>query len=96
MKKMLFIMSIALPSISFSLLPPLYDTLAEFKSLINDDRLPQSLDSARRSRIFKKLKTPSPSPQIKAPLQSKSSAIRLNSLAPANFTWNSLQNEEES
>jgi hypothetical protein len=45
MKTLIASLAIALPSIAFGLLPPLYESLAEFKSLINDERLPQSLDS---------------------------------------------------
>lgn len=45
MRKVLFIAAAILPMLSFGLLPPLYETLAEFKALINDERLPQALQS---------------------------------------------------
>lgn len=34
------------PFLCFGVLPPLYDSLTQFKSLINDERLPISLDSS--------------------------------------------------
>lgn len=55
MKKaaLLFFLVLAIPC--EALLPPLYDSLAVFKSLINDERLPQSLDSGEAITDIKKV-----------------------------------------
>lgn len=45
MKKLLLTFFLVMPAINFGLLPPLYDTLNELKSLVNDERLPKALQS---------------------------------------------------
>lgn len=45
MKKISIFIALALTAPSYALLPPLYESLAEFKALINDERLPGALDS---------------------------------------------------
>ena len=45
MKKKLFFLFTVFPSLVCGLLPPLYETLSEFKLLINDERLPKYLQS---------------------------------------------------
>lgn len=54
MKKFIFVLALMVPALNQGLLPPLYETLAEFKSLINDDRLPQSLQSGEAIISIKK------------------------------------------
>lgn len=45
MKKILLSFVVTLPTLCFGLLPPLYETVGEFKSLINDERLTHVLQS---------------------------------------------------
>ena len=45
MKKILLSLALILPTLTHAVLPPLYSTLDEFKSLVNDERLPKALDS---------------------------------------------------
>lgn len=45
MKKSLLLALTLLPSLSYALLPPLYESIAAFKSLVNDERLADSLQS---------------------------------------------------
>lgn len=56
MKKTIASLCFIIPSMCSSLLPPLYESVAEFKSLINDEQLVKSLDSAEFITDIKKEK----------------------------------------